>query len=293
MMHILFASIENFITKEEYVENWRQSSVKQMIDFQIPASITLAQGILESGNGNSELAKKANNHFGIKCHDWSGAKVYFDDDSKNECFRAYQNAEESFLDHSMFLKKQPRYSKLFLMETQDYKNWALGLKQAGYATNPKYADLLIEIIENLKLYELDKLGQITLKNEITKNEIQKSSELLSHNVLSHSNGVNYIVAKKGDSFYKIAKEFKLGLWQLYRYNDFGPRKEFLEAGDIIYLQPKKRRSKDRDANYELKQNSTLRHISELEAIKLQSLMKMNKGILPDKKIDKGERVILR
>jgi len=148
---------EKRISKEGYIEMWKDEAVQQMIQYKIPASITLAQGILESGNGNSELAKYGKNHFGIKCHDWDGGKIYRDDDKKDECFRKYSNASASFEDHSKFLAHRGRYSSLFELKTSDYKGWARGLKKAGYATNPKYADLLIKLIEENELYQYDKL----------------------------------------------------------------------------------------------------------------------------------------
>jgi len=140
---------------ESYIQKWKKECVEQMEKYGIPASITMAQGILESASGDSDLAIKANNHFGIKCHkDWTGKKFYKDDDKKNECFRVYDNAEASFEDHSIFLKRD-RYASLFLLDVKDYKGWANGLKQCGYATNPKYPQLLISLIEKHKLYELD------------------------------------------------------------------------------------------------------------------------------------------
>ena len=138
------------ISRKEYIEKYSSLAVKQMHQYKIPASITLAQGILESNNGNSRLATKANNHFGIKCHGWGGKKIFADDDKKNECFRNYKNVLESFVDHSLFLNKYSRYEFLFDYKITDYKSWAKGLKKAGYATNNKYPELLIKIIEENK-----------------------------------------------------------------------------------------------------------------------------------------------
>ena len=284
---------EALISKEQYVNTWSQVAVRQMIDSKIPASITLAQGILESGSGNSDLAKKGNNHFGIKCHDWTGEKMYIDDDTANECFRVYSTAEESYIDHSKFLTSKSRYSKLFTLEATDYKSWAQGLKEAGYATNPKYPDLLIEIIEGLKLNELDALGNPNPnKPELVAETKKESSEQSSRTVLVHANNVKYIVAKKGDTFYRISKEFDISLWQLYRYNDYGVKKDVLAEGDIVYLQPKRKHSKENNAQYNVSTPMSLRQISQLEAIKLESLMKYNNSTNPDEKIGKGEKVIL-
>ena len=141
------------MSQSDYVSMWSNVAVEHMLTYRIPASITLAQGLLESGNGNSPLATQANNHFGIKCSNWTGDKMYFDDDAKGECFRKYPSATESYNDHSLFLTNKPRYAALFQFPVDDYKSWAKGLKKAGYATHPEYAEKLIDLIERLKLYE--------------------------------------------------------------------------------------------------------------------------------------------
>ena len=144
------------ISVEDYILNYKDVAIDKMRVYGIPASITLAQGILESGSGNSELARKANNHFGIKCHkDWKGKTFHMDDDAKNECFRKYKSPDESYRDHSLFLTTRDRYADLFELDITDYRGWARGLKKAGYATNPKYPQLLIKIIEENRLYEFD------------------------------------------------------------------------------------------------------------------------------------------
>lgn len=152
----VLASAQVNKTYQDYIQKFSKVAVKEMQIYRIPASITLAQGLLESGAGKSRLAVEANNHFGIKCHkDWTGGKIYHDDDQKGECFRVYENAEQSFEDHSQFLKRGVRYASLFELPCTDYKSWALGLKKAGYATNPIYAERLIKIIEEYKLYQYD------------------------------------------------------------------------------------------------------------------------------------------
>ena len=154
-LHRQQKAARNKITTEEYIATYKKIARKEMKQHGIPASITLAQGILESGNGNSELARRANNHFGIKCtKDWNGKTYHIDDDKPNECFRRYKHPEASFHDHSAFLKSK-RYSGLFELDRDDYKGWAKGLKKAGYATNPKYPQLLINLIEKHKLYQYD------------------------------------------------------------------------------------------------------------------------------------------
>jgi hypothetical protein len=291
-----YSALENRISKEDYVNSWRQVAVQQMIDYRIPASITLSQGILESGSGNSDLAKKGNNHFGIKCHGWTGDKMYMDDDTANECFRMYATASESYLDHSKFLSGKSRYASLFSLEPTDYESWAQGLKVAGYATNPKYPQLLIEIIRTLKLDELDKAGKPVVEEGLELIVEQSNKQInveTVRTVFTHANNVKYIIAKNGDSFYKLSKEFNLGLWQLYRYNDFGARKDLLEEGDIIYLQPKRKHSKLKNNTVEISSPMSLRQISQQEAIKLASLLKMNQDKSLDQKIQKGEKVTLR
>lgn len=286
---------EKRISNDEYVEMWRQVAVEQMIDFKIPASITLAQGILESGSGNSMLAQKGNNHFGIKCHGWQGDKMFLDDDQKDECFRVYDNAELSYVDHSEFLVGKSRYASLFENDITDYKAWAKGLKDAGYATNPKYPNLLIEIIERLNLSELDRLGlPIASKLKSKSTSVNTSNKSTTHLVQNHENKVKYIVAKRGDTFYKISKEYSVGLWQLYRYNDFGNNKDVLEEGDIVYLQPKRKRAKEKGALFVVKSKITLREISQQEAIKVESLLKMNVTIIsPEVELEPGFVVRLR
>ncbi len=291
---LVLGNNEKQISKKEYVEQWRSTAVQQMVQYKIPASITLAQAILESGSGNSELAKNGNNHFGIKCHDWTGQTMYIDDDKKGECFRVYVSADESYVDHSDFLKTKQRYSKLFALEQTDYKGWAKGLKEAGYATNPKYPDLLIGIIEDLKLEELDKLGiqnnevAPALAENAKKETIVKAS---AHQVFNHNNKVKYVVAKKGDTFYRIAQETGLALRQLYKYNDFDSKKDVLIEGDIVYIQPKRNRSKNKFIV--LKEAMTVNELSQLEAISPEKIMKLNEISSEGQELSKGEKVILR
>ena len=181
-----------------YIRKYAPIAVKEMHESKIPASITLAQGILESGRGRSELALKSNNHFGIKCHtQWKGGRVYHDDDEKGECFRKYQYVQTSYEDHSAFLSKRKRYSFLFKYGLKDYKRWAKGLKKAGYATDKKYPNKLIKIIENYKLYEFDKIKRKDFKiKKNTKKEIKPKNTI-----------ENYYKVKKGDTLYSIAKKF--------------------------------------------------------------------------------------
>ncbi len=272
------------LSKKEYISFYEQIAIQQMNQYKIPASITMAQGILESGSGNSTLAKTANNHFGIKCHtDWKGEKVYFDDDAKNECFRSYTKVEDSYIDHSIFLTTRKRYESLFSLSLSDYKGWANGLKSAGYATNPKYAEELIRLIEELELYKLD--GSFF-------SPISTSNSYLVLAKQTHENKVDYIKVRKGDSFYQISKRYGLTLSQLHAYNDFNPLKDILEAGDIVYLEPKRFYSRIKNTIV-LERTMSLREISQKEAVKLKKLMRKNQISSPDEQLPKGEKIFLR
>lgn len=314
LVFLSFTSLANEqknFTTEEYIDKWKITAIEQMNEHQIPASITLAQGILESANGNSRLARHANNHFGIKCHQtWDGDRFYQDDDAKNECFRSYESAAQSYDDHSLFLTSRSRYSKLFELELTDYKGWAKGLKSAGYATNPKYAHLLIDIIEKYDLSQYDNMPYLPHEQQeeelsITVEEpeviiaepVQYQDEeigefKLAHDVHKNQYNKRYIVVQEGDTFYRIAKEFDMGLWQLYKYNELGKR-DVLIKGEKIYLDPKRNKSK-RGSNILITEGAmTLRMISQEEGIKLKKLLKYNFGYTADQSLPVGTKVILR
>lgn len=286
---VSWAEESHKITQREYVDQWGGVAVEQMARFRIPASITLAQGILESGNGNSELAVKGNNHFGIKCHGWSGKKMYVDDDAKDECFRVYNSGAESYKDHSEFLKTYERYAFLFEYDEDDYKSWARGLKSAGYATNPKYPDLLIELIENLELDKYDKM----VTNEISAPILASSRQRNTHTVNVHERGVDYIVVKAGDTYYSIAQEFGLTLSQLYRFNSFDQKKDFLEPGDVVYVRAKKSGNLFKKEEQVLDKSMTVEEISQVYAIRLKTLRRLNGWDENTKEIAAGAKVILR
>jgi LysM repeat protein len=260
-----------------------------MMDHNIPASITLAQGILESGSGNSSLALEGNNHFGIKCHGWTGEKMYKDDDAKNECFRAYKNAGESYEDHSEFLTTYSRYAFLFEYEVTDYKSWAKGLKKAGYATSSTYPEKLIKIIEEMDLDQYDQGMTLEAPQLIVNNESYSNK----HSVMLHANKVKYVEVKDGDTFYKLSKEFSLTLKQLYRYNDFDSQKDVLETGDIIYIQPKKRANIFKRNNTKLTEDMTVAEVSQKFALNAKTVMRLNGLTSIDETIEKGSKIILR
>ena len=215
----------NKYSAEDYIERYKSIAIKEMNSSGIPASITLAQGILESGNGNSSLAREANNHFGIKCTtEWKGKTILKDDDEKDDCFRVYMSSEESFRDHSEFLKRK-RYASLFELDKNDYKGWADGLKQAGYATNPRYAELLITLVER---YDLDKYDRKEGQIEKIKREDKVLTEIVQHIPEEKSQEptkspvvMKIYEVKQGDTMYSIAKRFALTVDDLKILNDIG------------------------------------------------------------------------
>ena len=292
--------------RTDYIEKYKVTAVKKMLEHGIPASITLAQGILESGAGKSALAMEANNHFGIKCHKgWTGDTYIMDDDKRNECFRKYESASLSFEDHSLFLTTRSRYAFLFEYDVTDYKKWAHGLKKAGYATNPKYAHLLIKVIEDNNLQQYDKIKDIKelgvyeepqeiiareeTEIEVPKTDFKPVSVSESQRLIYENEGVKYVLAMKGDSFEKIAQEFGVYTWQIRKYNDATNKTE-LSSGDFIYIEKKNRKAK---VKYHIVQRKeTLRSISQKYAIRLKNIKKFN-GIKKDKDLREGERLKLR
>lgn len=279
------------MTREEYIETYADLAMKEMARVGIPASITLAQGVLESGNGNSTLATRGNNHFGIKCHDWTGKKIYHDDDAKHECFRSYDSPYESYMDHSQFLTTRSRYADLFELKPHDYRGWAKGLKSAGYATAKNYHTLLIKIIEDNELYRFDVLvleggmdaavegkrgGDMDGKKE---REGDAEAKGLDHGYNTNrevlvNNGVEYIVVMPGDSPESLRDELDLYANEIYRYNNLYKGEE-LEAGQIIYLQPKRKKAAKGNEIHVVKDGETMYDISQIYGVQLDRLYKMN------------------
>jgi LysM repeat protein len=280
---------ERRYSRKEYVERWKDEAINQMNTYGIPASITLAQALLESADGNSPLAKYANNHFGIKCHDWSGETFVQDDDKNNECFRKYENAEDSYNDHSLFLKTRERYDDLFTLAVTDYKGWAYGLKKAGYATNPQYAWLLIQVIEENDLHKYDREPLFAHKHIKQEKKMVLTASFVKHDVKVHDNNIRFIIAKNGDTPFKIAKEFEMGLWQIYKYNDLG-KNDGIKEGDVVYLQPK--RSKAQFEYHTVKNGDNMKTISQLYGVKLKKLYKRNK-LKPGTEPKTGSIIYLR
>ena len=294
---------EQRTTRSQYIDKWKDEAIYQMVTHQIPASITLAQGILESGDGNSTLAKKSNNHFGIKCHsDWQGAKTYHDDDKKGECFREYPDARQSFEDHSDFLLKK-RYASLFDLKLTDYKGWAKGLKKCGYATASTYAKLLIGIVEANDLTQYDKIGLDQIesgtmpsrdladateptpepavdapKRDRRGDKLPGVSWSSSKTLKVSDNRIQFVLADGGETIASMAAELNLMPWQIKKYNDLDEGHTF-SAGELVYLQPKRLWSKTK--THTVVEGETLYDISQKHGVKLKRLRKRN-GYAPGK-----------
>lgn len=293
------------ITAEEYISIYKDIAIREMREHKIPASITLAQGLLESGCGNSELARVAKNHFGIKCHkEWTGNTFTMDDDEKNECFRSYENAEESFVDHSLFLVGRNRYAALFDLKITDYEGWAKGLKAAGYATNPKYAQLLIARINQYDLTRFDREA-LNIKEEettvsepipepqLSENQFEDFGLLFNPDVKSAfeivdmtdlgrfiylNNGVKFIYAKEGETPKSLAKELGISMRQIADYNYISSPKDFVFlSGDVVYVVPLKNKCKH-SSTFNVDETMTMRDVALRFAVKLDKLQKYNKNL---------------
>ena len=302
------ASKDGKSPQETYIEQFATLAVEEMYRSGVPASITLAQGLLESRYGLSELAVEGNNHFGIKCHNsWKGGKMYHDDDSKGECFRKYPSPEQSYRDHSDFLRYRDRYKFLFDYKITDYKAWAYGLKKAGYATDPAYPSKLIKLIEDYRLYEYDvkpvgfaksdrKARRGTRKGERHQDvdipeELPKSpGEIEQVEALTHEqrqdfhfsisrevytrNGVPFVRASEGETYADIAAANNLFLREILKFNDLDDDVS-LKPGTEVYLKPKKRQAVKGLDKHVVEENETMRTISQRYGIKLKNLYRMN------------------
>lgn len=277
----------------EYIRQYSSLAVDQMNRYKIPASITLAQGLLESGAGQSVLARKSNNHFGIKCHNtWRGRKVYHDDDARDECFRAYRKVEESYEDHSKFLTQGARYAFLFKLKITDYKGWARGLKKAGYATDPSYANRLITIIEDYDLYKYDTKGMSKREARRWAKELKKKPWLANPHQVYIANGLAYVVARDGDTFRLLGGEFDISWKKLVDYNDL--HKEYtIEAGDIIYLKKKNKKAQKPYTVHIVRDGESMHSISQKYGIRLKNLYKMNRKDADEYVPEVGDRLRLR
>lgn len=311
--------------QEIYIEKYAKIAVSEMYRSGVPASITLAQGLLESGNGRSELALKSNNHFGIKCHNgWKGGRVYHDDDAKGECFRKYDHPEQSFRDHSDFLRYRDRYKFLFDYRITDYKAWAYGLKKAGYATDPAYPKKLIKLIEDYRLHEYDRKpssfgkpekqsktrhkqkapapskvqenvlptppSQIEKVERFAGRKKEEFSFALSREMFSQ-NGVPFVYSIEGETYKSIAESNGLFFKELLAFNDLKHDAPLL-PGTVVYLQKKKTQAVKGLDKHVIEKGETLRSIAQRYAVRVRNLCKLN-GIEDEDMIREGDIIRLR
>ena len=297
--------------QERYIETYRDIAVQEMLRTGVPASITLAQGLLESGAGQSKLAVQANNHFGIKCHNgWTGRSMKLDDDRSNECFRAYDTAEESFRDHSDFLRYRDRYKFLFDLDRTDYKGWAYGLRQAGYATDPKYPAKLIKYIEDYDLARLDAIPEeeavllpepphrieepvvVPSARNDSESSAQEEYRFSLSRVMYSVNGVPFVYAQEGETYGSIAKYYHRFKWELLSYND-AKADESLLPGAIVYLEAKKTHTPRGLELYIVEKDGEDFHaICQRFAVREKSIMKLN-GLHAPVTLHEGDEIKLR
>ncbi len=287
---------------KSYIANYREIAVKEMMEYRIPASITLAQGIYESNAGRSRLATEANNHFGIKCHkEWEGKTFFQDDETKNECFRKYSDPEESFRDHSYFLSQRDRYKPLFDLEITDYRGWANGLKIYGYATNPHYADHLIKTIEDYQLSQLDVAdfslvfndSVVSVKDSIRTTEMTAKFDLFAEGpgkrMVYLNNGLQFIIFRKNDNINNVVKAFHISERKIRKFNDM-KKDAPLVPGQMVYLEPKKKEGAI--AQHVVKPGETLYLLSQTYGVQLSQLYKLN-NLKAGRPVKQGQKILLR
>lgn len=305
---LLVLNAADKITRHEYIRTYYKIAIEEMQSYGIPASITMAQGILESGDGNSRLALEGRNHFGIKCHDWTGASIYKDDDKKDECFRKYELALESFHDHSDFLKDRSRYAFLFDYKGDDYKAWSKGLKKAGYATNPNYPKLLIKIIEDNELYLLDEYASAKKPNEDdlpwyikdnsdiamlnhnktegliisnsdkpTSSTTSKEYSIKSGSIRTSDNGVDYVIMKKDMTLEDVASANDIHTWEVYKFNDVKRGQNVKPTeGQRVYIENKRLKGSKSVLYHKVQNGDTMYSISQQYGIRMKSLYRLNR-----------------
>lgn len=278
---------------QAYIDQYKDIAIEEMAQYRIPASITLAQGLLESGAGKSYLSRAGNNHFGIKSHGWSGKTIRHDDDKKQESFRAYNTVKESYEDHSKFIANRERYKSLFSLNITDYKGWAKGLKACGYATNPQYATRLINIIETYRLYEYDKMKPArNNKKEVAvavAEPVKKRASYTAHTINSYNQNF-YVYARQGDSFESIGREMGISADNLAKFNE-REKGEQLSEGDVIYLRKKQKKADRRfkDQAHVVKSGESMYTIAQTYGMRLKNLYKLN-HLDPDHHIQVGDRL---
>ena len=277
---------------QQYIDQYKDIAIEQMRRWKIPASITLAQGIFESGAGQSELAVKGNNHFGIKCHGWTGRTLYHNDDQQGECFRAYPSAFDSYEDHSRFLANGQRYRSLFSLKTTDYKGWARGLKAAGYATNPQYADRLIELIQLYRLYQYD---TATTYDHFMADHAKDRPAVVGQQLhpIKIYNKNYYLYARRGDTFKSIGEEIGISYRKIAKYNE-RDKKDALQEGEIIWLKKKQTKAPKeyKGRLHYVRQGESMYSIAQTYGIRLKSLYKLNR-LSPDYDLRVGDALRLR
>lgn len=308
-------------TREEYVDRYKSIAVAQMERYGIPASITMAQGILESDCGNSWLSLQSNNHFGIKCkRNWTGEKIYYDDDAKGECFRCYPSVEASYHDHAEFLDSQPRYDSLFAYSPTDYKSWARGLKAAGYATAPDYAHRLVRIIEENRLYLLDQPDgerlyaasraggltdperwfadqssmEVTASGSSTIDPDNYRVTINAHNSYNvyQTNGVHYVLAKEGDTFENIGRKFRLSARNLRKFNDLKDKKAQPMTDEAVYIERKKKRWEGNARTHVCREGETAYSIGQSYGVRTRSIEKLNR-LKPGSVLEEGQQIRIK
>ncbi len=306
----------------DYIERYSEVAIQKMNEYKIPASITVAQGIFESACGKSRLAVEGNNHFGIKCHEWTGDTILVDDDELQECFRKYPSVEESYNDHSLFLTNRKRYSNLFQLDIMDYKSWARTLKQDGYATNPQYADRLISLIERFNIARLDTVyyqrqnGELPVVVNESKPVVQNTKPVekpaepkkngkkvftaigseypsdespFTYRKVFKNNNTYFVIAEKGDTYEKIAQDILVMSDNLRKFNDAGPNDEPVE-NEIVYVEAKAHGNATRI--HTVQPGETLRYISQRYGVQLRYIFKYN--MLDENSIIyPGDQILLR
>lgn len=281
---MLLSSIDSFAQRRSqqyvnYINKYKNLAISQMYEYGIPASITLAQGLLESGAGSSELATKGNNHFGIKCgSSWTGPTMAHDDDRRNDCFRVYKSVEQSYIDHAVFLQRS-RYRSLFRLDRKDYKGWARGLKACGYATSSTYAQKLINIIELYELAIYDSAPMPTVSPVIDDTPSLAAQPVIEEPVTAivYANGIPYAIAGRGETLDAISKKYGISVRKLRKYNELSKTAE-ISAGDIVYLAKKKTK-----ASREFRKNcwhkvtigQSMYDVAQMYGIRLKYLYKRN------------------
>ncbi|MEO9020615.1 MAG: glucosaminidase domain-containing protein [Ginsengibacter sp.] len=286
------------MTAQQYIQEYKDLAVREMKRMGVPAAITLAQGLLETQNGNSDLVKTSNNHFGIKCKStWTAETVSHDDDAAGECFRKYKSAEDSYRDHSNFLRGNSRYDFLFQLNPADYKAWSYGLRQAGYATNPRYPDILIKSIEdnNLEQYTMEAIGDVPVfdaskyKDDPVDNSVVSPDPEVNKQMNLTINGLKALYVPKGTSLLVIATENNINLSKLLTFNEL-TKDGILDKGQYLFLE-----KKQRDGNMDFciaEPDETLYDIAQRNGVMLQSLYAYN-HLTPDDYVVAGDKILLR